>query len=72
LPFLSKKELVVPFFTLSWYQFSPALKLTKEIPAKGLTLADIFCTFIPENLICLFGLFRSTKTGEIFQRSNIV
>jgi predicted GIY-YIG superfamily endonuclease len=26
LPFLSKKEEVVPFFTLRWYQFSPSLK----------------------------------------------
>jgi len=24
---------------------------TKEIPAKGLTLEDIFCTFISKNLI---------------------
>jgi hypothetical protein len=44
--------------------------LTKEIPAKGLTLFDIFCNFIPKKLSFLFVLFDATKIGEFFQSSN--
>jgi hypothetical protein len=43
--------------------------LIKEIPAKGLTLLDIFCNFIPKKLSFLFVLFEITKIGEFFQSS---